>query len=103
MATDLISDLSDTQTRFIKNSQHPLVLGLDQIDDDLVVEVVDVLPLDALALVLLLLLLENQFNEQLLQLLVTVVDAQLLKTGKNDCQKVLSLKTMLLKTSEIKR
>lgn len=74
MATDLIGDLSDTQTRFIKNSQHPLVLGLDQVDDDLVVKVVDVLPLDALALVLLLLLLENQFNEQLLQLLVTVVN-----------------------------
>lgn len=65
------------------------MLGLDQIDDDFVVEVVNVLPLDALSLVLLLLLLENQFNEQLLQLLVTVVDAQLLKTGgRINCQKM---------------
>lgn len=89
MATDLVGDLSYAQTRFIEDGQHPLVLGLDQVDDDFVVEVVDVLPLDALALVLLLLLLENQFNEQLLQLLVTVVDAQLLKTaGRKKCQKM---------------
>ena len=38
------------------------------------------LPLYALPLVLLLLLLQNQLDEQLLQLLVAVVDAKLLKT-----------------------
>jgi hypothetical protein len=37
-------------------------------------------PLNALSHVLLLLLLEYQFNEELLQLLVAVVDAELLKT-----------------------
>ena len=45
----------------------------------LVVEVVDVDPLDALALVLLLLLLEHELDEELLQLLVAVVDAELLE------------------------
>ena len=38
------------------------------------------LPLDALAHVLLLLLFEDELNEELLQLLVTVVDAELLET-----------------------
>ena len=38
-------------------------------------------PGDALPLVLLLLLLQHQLDEQLLQLLVAVVDAELLKAG----------------------
>ena len=45
----------------------------------LVVEVVDVDPLDPLPLVLLLLLLEHQLDEELLQVLVAVVDAELLE------------------------
>ena len=53
---------------------------VDQLADDHVVEVVDVLPLDPLPLVLLLLLLQHQLDEELLQLLVAVVDAELLKT-----------------------
>ncbi len=48
--------------------------------DGLVVEVLDVHPLDALAEVLLLLTLQHQLNEQLLQLLIAVVDAELLET-----------------------
>ena len=38
-------------------------------------------PLDALPHVLLLLLFQDELDEQLLQFLVTVVDAELLKTG----------------------
>ena len=45
----------------------------------LVVEVVHVDPLDPLPLVLLLLLLEHQLDEELLQVLVAVVDAELLE------------------------
>lgn len=40
-----------------------------------------VLPGDALPLVLLLLLLQHELNEELLQLLVAVVDAELLKAA----------------------
>lgn len=57
------------------------MLLLDQIADDLVVEELDWLPLDALALVLLLLTLEGELDEHLLQLLVAVVDAELLEAG----------------------
>ena len=39
------------------------------------------LPLDALPHVLLLLLFEDEFDEELLQLLVAVVDAELLETA----------------------
>ena len=39
------------------------------------------LPLDALTHVLLLLLFQDELDEELLQLLVTVVDAELLKTA----------------------
>lgn len=56
------------------------MLLLNEITDDLVVEVRDRLPLDALFEVLLLFRLESQLNEQLLQLLVAVVDAELFKT-----------------------
>ncbi len=45
----------------------------------LVVEVVDVDPFDALPLVFVLLLLQDELDEQLLELLVAVVDAELLK------------------------
>ncbi len=49
------------------------------------------LPLDALAHVLLLLLLQDQLDEQLLQLLVTVVDAELLETATNKSVVLFSL------------
>lgn len=55
------------------------MLLLDEVADDLVVEVGDRLPLDALLEVLLLLRLKSQLNEQLLQLLVAVVYAELFK------------------------
>lgn len=56
------------------------MLLFNEVTDDLVVEVRDRLPLDSLLEVLLLLRLESQLNEQLLQLLVAVVDAELFKT-----------------------
>ena len=55
------------------------LLRLDEVADDLVVEVLDVLPGHALGGVLLLLRLERQLDEVLLELLVDVVDAELLE------------------------
>ena len=55
-------------------------LLLDEIAANLVVEVVNVLPLDALGAVLLLLGLERELDEDLLQFLVHEVDAQLLES-----------------------
>ena len=52
---------------------------LDKVAHDLVVEVLDGRPLDLLRSVLLLLGLERELDEDLLQLLVDVVDAKLLK------------------------
>ena len=46
-------------------------------ETDLIVEVLNVDPLDALAFVLLLLLLQHELDEELLQALVAVVDAEL--------------------------
>ena len=43
----------------------------------MIVEVIDVDPFDALPLVLFLLLLQDQFDEELLKTLVAVVDAEL--------------------------
>ena len=45
-------------------------------------------PLDALPLILLLLLFENQLNEQLLKLLVAVVDTELLEAATETCVKL---------------
>ena len=75
-----VGDLADVEARLVHDRDDPLVRLVDQLADDHVVEVVDVLPLDPLPLVLLLLLLQHQLDEQLLQLLVAVVDAELLKT-----------------------
>ena len=54
---------------------------LDELDDGLVVRVRDGHPRHALVLVLLLLALEDRREEELLQLLVGEVDAQLLEEG----------------------
>ena len=75
-----VGDLANVEARLVHDRDDPLVRLVDQLADDHVVEVVDVLPLDSLPLVLLLLLLQHQLDEQLLQLLVAVVDAELLKT-----------------------
>ena len=56
-----------------------LILAVDEVEALLVVDELDVLPLDALALVLGLLRLEDVPVELLLQPLVGVVDAQLLE------------------------
>ena len=75
-----VGDLPNVEARLVHDGDDPLVRLIDQLADDHVVEVVDVLPLDPLPLVLLLLLLQHQLDEQLLELLVAVVDAELLKT-----------------------
>ena len=75
-----VGDLANVEARLVHDGDDPLVRLVDQLADDHVVEVVDVLPLDPLPLVLLLLLLQHQLDEELLQLLVAVVDAELLKT-----------------------
>ena len=49
------------------------------------------LPLDAFTHVLLLLLLQDNLNEQLLQLLVTVVDAELLETDKTQMHSIIHI------------
>lgn len=54
-------------------------LLFDQVAHDLVIEVLDWRPLDLFPDVLLLLSLERQFDENLLQLLVDIIDAELLK------------------------
>lgn len=53
----------------------------NEVTNDNVVEVLHGLPLDALAQVLFLLLLQRQLDEQLLQFLVAEVDAELLEAG----------------------
>lgn len=50
---------------------------LDEIADDLVVEVFDFRPLNLLTNIFLLLGLESQLNENLLQLFVDIIDAEL--------------------------
>ena len=75
-----VGHLPDIKTGLVHHGDDSLVLLLYQLADDDVVEVVDVLPLDPLPLVLLLLLLQHQLDEQLLQFLVAVVDAELLET-----------------------
>lgn len=54
-------------------------LLFDQVAHDLVIEVLDWRPLDLFPDILLLLSLERQFDENLLQLLVDIIDAELLK------------------------
>ena len=51
-----------------------------QVTDDAVVKVLHCNPLDTFPSVLLLLLFEYEFNEELLEFLVAVVDAELFKT-----------------------
>lgn len=55
-----VRDLAHVEAGFVHLCDDALVLLLDQLTDDVVVEVVDVFPLDALSLVLLLLLLKHQ-------------------------------------------
>ena len=55
-------------------------LSFDEVAHDLVVKVLDGLPLDSLLRVLFLLSLERELDEELLQLLVDIVDAELLES-----------------------
>lgn len=67
---------------FVDESQHVHRFAGENVQGALVVLVVDVLPNDVFASVLLLLQLENVPDEELLQLLVGKVDAQLLKAAQ---------------------
>jgi len=64
----------------IEKEENTSCLGLNQIDAILVVDILDLLELDALLDVELLLVLKDANVEELLQLFVAVVDAKLLKT-----------------------
>jgi len=77
-----VSDFANVHAGIVQDCNDPLVLLLHKVHDDLIVEVIDVLPGDALPLVLLLFLLQNQLNEELLQFLVAVVDAELFKAAR---------------------
>ena len=63
-----------SSTKKILNS-----IRVERFDNHLIVEVLHVDPLNPLPLILLLLLLQHELDEQLLQFLVAVVDAELLK------------------------
>ena len=65
--------------RLVEEGDDARVLLLDQVQDVLVVHELDVGPIDGLALVLFLFLLEHVLVEVLLELLVGEVDAKLLK------------------------
>lgn len=71
---DLIRHVANGGAGVVQRGQDARPRHLDQLADALVVEVVDLLPLDALPLVFLLLLFQDQLYEQLLQLLVAVVN-----------------------------
>ncbi len=64
----------------VEQMEDAVVLGLDQIDAVLIVDVDDLLDAQTLLLVQRLLLLEDALVEELLQLLVAVVDAKLFET-----------------------
>ena len=73
----LIGSISDIKASYVHQSNDTVMLSFDQVANGAIVEVLDRRPCDAFALVLFLFLLENHFNKQLLQLLITVVDAKL--------------------------
>ena len=64
----LIRHLANIEAGLVHQRDHPLVLLLYQLADDHVVEVLDVLPLDAFSLVLLLLLLQHQLYHEYMTL-----------------------------------
>ena len=74
---DLVSDFAHTHAGLVEHREDSFALLFHQIYDDAIVEVVNVFPGDAFFLVLLLFLLQNQLDEDLLQFLVAVVDAEL--------------------------
>ena len=58
-----------------------LRVGIHHFADGLIVEVVNVNPLDSLVAVFVLFSAQYQLHKELLQLLIAVVDTELLKTG----------------------
>jgi hypothetical protein len=74
------SHVARAETCIINGSKHAAARRFNQLANDRVVKVVDVSPRNALANIVVLLLLQCQLDEQLLQLLVAVVDEKLLKS-----------------------
>lgn len=72
---------------FVDQSEHVARLPGQKVQDFLVVGELYVVPQHALFLVLFLLQLEDVGHKELLQLLVSEVDAKLLKTGKRGKKK----------------
>lgn len=71
----LVVDFADGQASLVHDGDDSLMRRFHQVADDLIVEVIDVGPLDAFPLVFLLFLFEHKFDEELLKLFVAVVDA----------------------------
>ena len=76
----LVVHIADAVARLVHDGDDALVRLLDQVAYNFVVEVVNVEPVNVLALVLLLLLLQHELDEELLQLFVAVINAELFKT-----------------------
>lgn len=71
-----VVDFANSETRFVHDSDYTFMRCFDQVANNLVVEIINVRPRDALTLVFLLFLLQNKLDEELLQFLIAVVDAK---------------------------
>jgi len=76
---ELVIDVANAEARVVNDRDHAPMRLLDQVTDHFIIKVVNVRPIDVLSLVLFLLLFQHKLNEQLLQLFVAVVDAELLE------------------------
>jgi hypothetical protein len=72
--------MKDSLALIVQDAEESVGLGLVELETARVVDKLDVDPVDAFALVLLLLVLENVLVEVVLQVLVGVVNAELLET-----------------------
>ena len=79
MVAYLICHLAYIKARFIQYRNDPLMGFLDQVTNDAIIEVLHSDPFDAFSLILFLFLLQYQHYKELLQFLIAVVDAELLK------------------------
>ena len=66
-----------------KNGDNSLVALFDHVAYNLVVEVLNVFPLNALLAILILLRFQRELNKQLLKFLIAVVDAKLFEAAKS--------------------
>lgn len=71
----LVVHFSDRQASLVHDRNDAFVRRFHQITNDLIVEVLNVGPFNAFALIFLLFLLQHEFDEKLLEFFVAVVDA----------------------------